>query len=115
MTILTLIVYQVALYEPGDYFVKLTYNNGMENVAKWNVLEIPKKRKAKNVILMIGDGMFFNDSGKRFECSRLLTPTNRYGAYDGDRCANDWTHDYQRQVSNSNGFGHPRCFGYSNE
>ncbi|GAA5829576.1 hypothetical protein JCM5353_006791 [Sporobolomyces roseus] len=47
----------VALYEPGDYFVKLTYNNGMENVAKWNVLEIPKKRKAKNVILMIGDGM----------------------------------------------------------
>lgn len=48
---------QVALYEPGDYFVKLTYNNGMKNVAKWTVLDIPKKRKAKNVILMIGDGM----------------------------------------------------------
>lgn len=56
-TILTFLRSQVALYEPGDYFVKLTYNNGMKNVAKWTVLDIPKKRKAKNVILMIGDGM----------------------------------------------------------
>ncbi|GAA5944718.1 alkaline phosphatase [Sporobolomyces koalae] len=47
----------VALYDPGDYYVKLKYNGGMETVAKWTVLPVAQKRKAKNVILMIGDGM----------------------------------------------------------
>ncbi|GAA5954478.1 hypothetical protein JCM3765_004468 [Sporobolomyces pararoseus] len=47
----------VALYEPGDYYVKLKYNSGMETNAKWTVLPLPEKRIAKNVILFIGDGM----------------------------------------------------------
>jgi alkaline phosphatase len=46
----------VALYEPGNYTAYLKYYNGMETVAHWLVREPNTKRKAKNVVLFIGDG-----------------------------------------------------------
>lgn len=47
----------IALYKPGDYVVRLTYNGGMTSVAHWNVKPLAESRKAKNVVLFIGDGM----------------------------------------------------------
>lgn len=44
-------------YDPGEYELKLKYNNGMEETATWEVLPLSKKKLAKNVILFIGDGM----------------------------------------------------------
>lgn len=44
-------------YDPGEYELKLKYNNGMEGTATWEVLPLSKKKLAKNVILFIGDGM----------------------------------------------------------
>jgi len=47
----------LALYEPGNYTAKLTYYDGTVTEALWKVREPSYKRKAKNVILFIGDGM----------------------------------------------------------
>ncbi|KAI9799528.1 MAG: hypothetical protein M1825_004454, partial [Sarcosagium campestre] len=51
---------RVALYEPGEYTATLTYYNGSETVVHWLVRELDEARKAKNVILFIGDGMTTN-------------------------------------------------------
>lgn len=40
-----------------NYTATLYYNDGSETKAKWRVLDIGNERKAKNVILFIGDGM----------------------------------------------------------
>ncbi|KAF5382183.1 hypothetical protein D9615_004372 [Tricholomella constricta] len=45
------------LTTPGTYQAKLKYYSGSETVANWIVREPAKKRKAKNVLLFIGDGM----------------------------------------------------------
>ncbi|GAA5859147.1 hypothetical protein JCM1840_003774 [Sporobolomyces johnsonii] len=47
----------VTLYNPGEYTLKLSYNGGMQTLAHWTVLPLAEKRTAKNVILMVGDGM----------------------------------------------------------
>ena len=47
----------LALYEPGNYTAKLHYYDGSVTEALWKVREPSYKRKAKNVILFIGDGM----------------------------------------------------------
>lgn len=47
---------RVALYEPGEYEATLTYYGTRKTVANWLVREMPTKRRAKNVILFIGDG-----------------------------------------------------------
>jgi hypothetical protein len=46
---------QVALYKPGHYTAKLTYYNGQTTVAHWTVRPYSKRRRAKNVILFIGE------------------------------------------------------------
>jgi Alkaline phosphatase len=51
---------RVALYEPGDYVATLTYYNGSTTVANWLVRPLATQKKAKNVILFIGDGMTTN-------------------------------------------------------
>jgi alkaline phosphatase len=51
---------RVALYEPGEYTATLTYNNGSTTSAKWFVRDLAEERKAKNIILFIGDGMTTN-------------------------------------------------------
>ncbi|KAL3453253.1 alkaline-phosphatase-like protein [Aspergillus insuetus] len=50
----------VALYEPGEYEAILTYYGEEQTVANWLVRDIPKKRRAKNVVLFVGDGMTTN-------------------------------------------------------
>ncbi|KAH3920868.1 alkaline phosphatase [Parastagonospora nodorum] len=51
---------RVALYEPGEYTATLNYNNGSKTEATWNVRSLEQERKAKNIILFIGDGMTTN-------------------------------------------------------
>ncbi|RXW18530.1 hypothetical protein EST38_g7321 [Candolleomyces aberdarensis] len=46
----------LSLTEPGKYQAKLSYNGQARTVANWVVRE-PGKRKAKNVLFFIGDGM----------------------------------------------------------
>lgn len=51
---------RVALYEPGEYTATLHYNNGSTTAATWLVRDLAEERKAKNIILFIGDGMTTN-------------------------------------------------------
>lgn len=46
---------RVALYEPGDYTVTLNYYGGETTVASWTVRPLAQEKKAKNVILFIGE------------------------------------------------------------
>ncbi|KAI9794989.1 MAG: hypothetical protein M1816_000009 [Peltula sp. TS41687] len=48
---------KVALYEPGEYVVTLSYYNGTRTEATWLVRDLAQARRAKNIILFIGDGM----------------------------------------------------------
>ncbi len=48
---------KVTLTEPGEYVATLTYYNGTKTEATWTVRNIAGQRRAKNVILFIGDGM----------------------------------------------------------
>jgi hypothetical protein len=45
---------RVALYEPGNYVVTLSYYNGSKTTANWVVRPLASMKKAKNVILFIG-------------------------------------------------------------
>lgn len=47
----------IKLVEPGKYSAVLTYYGKSQTVADWVVRTGSKKRKAKNVLLFIGDGM----------------------------------------------------------
>ena len=51
---------RVALYEPGSYIATLTYYNGTTTVVDWLVRPLAEVKRAKNVILFIGDGMTTN-------------------------------------------------------
>lgn len=51
---------KLSLDEPGKYTVTLQYYGGEKTTAEWVVRPIVKKRKAKNVIFFIGDGMTTN-------------------------------------------------------
>jgi hypothetical protein len=51
---------RVVLYEPGQYTATLTYYNGKTTTANWLVRSLQEEKKAKNVILFIGDGMTTN-------------------------------------------------------
>ncbi len=45
---------RLAIYEPGTYFVELSYYGGKTTRAEWVVRPLATKKKAKNVILFIG-------------------------------------------------------------
>ena len=48
----------VSINSPGEYVATLNYYNGTNTTAHWTVLEPEKPvKKAKNVVLFIGDGM----------------------------------------------------------
>lgn len=51
---------RVALYEAGNYIVTLNYQGDQQTYANWTVRDISPERKAKNVVLFIGDGMTTN-------------------------------------------------------
>jgi len=47
----------LSLSVPGDYTAQLSYNGGTKTIANWTVRQPAYKRKAKNVLFFIGDGM----------------------------------------------------------
>ena len=51
---------RVRLTSPGEYTATLTYHNGLKTTATWTVRDIAPTRKAKNVVMFIGDGMTTN-------------------------------------------------------
>lgn len=46
---------RVALYEPGEYTVTLSYYGGETTTASWTVRPVAQEKKAKNVVLFIGE------------------------------------------------------------
>jgi hypothetical protein len=67
---------RVALYEPGEYETVLSYN-GTTTTARWLVRDIESVRKAKNVLLFIGDGMTTN----MITAARLIAHKQVNGRY----------------------------------
>ncbi|SPO07231.1 probable alkaline phosphatase [Cephalotrichum gorgonifer] len=51
---------RIVLKEPGDYQVTLKYYDGETTVANWVVRDVRNKKKAKNIVFFIGDGMTTN-------------------------------------------------------
>ncbi|KAF2176226.1 alkaline phosphatase-like protein [Zopfia rhizophila CBS 207.26] len=68
---------RVALYEPGEYIATLTYNNGTKTEASWLVRDLQEVRKAKNIIMFIGDGMTTN----MITAARLIAHKTVNGRY----------------------------------
>lgn len=68
---------RVALYEPGEYEATLTYYGHKKTVANWFVRDVPIKRRAKNVILFVGDGMTTN----MITAARLMAHRSINGKY----------------------------------
>ncbi|KAG5925209.1 hypothetical protein E4U42_004442 [Claviceps africana] len=68
---------KISLSEPGKYTVTLEYYNGEKTTAEWLVRPIARKRKAKNVIFFIGDGMTTN----MITAARLLAHKSINGKY----------------------------------
>lgn len=46
---------RLALYEPGKYTVTLNYYGGQTTTAEWVVRPLATQKKAKNIILFIGE------------------------------------------------------------
>ncbi|KAI9804282.1 MAG: hypothetical protein M1833_007089 [Piccolia ochrophora] len=68
---------RVALYEPGDYTATLSYYNGSTTTANWLVRPLAEERRAKNVVLFIGDGMTTN----MITAARLIAHRSVNGRY----------------------------------
>ncbi|KAI0135819.1 alkaline phosphatase-like protein [Daldinia grandis] len=68
---------KLAIYEPGNYVVTLSYYNGQTTTANWVVRPLATQKKAKNVILFIGDGMTTN----MITAARLLGHKSINGKY----------------------------------
>jgi alkaline phosphatase len=62
---------------PGIYTATLSYNNGSTTKATWTVRDLPKTRRAKNVLLFIGDGMTTN----MITAARLIAHKSINGYY----------------------------------
>lgn len=67
---------RVALFEPGEYEAVLSYN-GTNTTAYWDVKDLSEVRKAKNVLLYIGDGMTTN----MITAARLIAHESKNGRY----------------------------------
>ncbi|CAG8904774.1 unnamed protein product [Penicillium egyptiacum] len=68
---------RIALYEPGEYEATLTYYGEQKTVANWLVRDLPSKRRAKNVVMFIGDGMTTN----MVTAARLIAHRSINGKY----------------------------------
>ncbi|KAI2608207.1 alkaline phosphatase-like protein [Hypoxylon fragiforme] len=68
---------KLAIYEPGNYVVTLSYYGGKTTTANWVVRPLDTRKKAKNVILFIGDGMTTN----MITAARLLGHKSINGKY----------------------------------
>ncbi|WVQ86106.1 hypothetical protein IAT38_008274 [Cryptococcus sp. DSM 104549] len=65
------------LHSPGTYDLEFTYNDGSVTKATWTVAELAEKKKAKNVIFFVGDGM----AGSMLSAARLLGHKTVNGKY----------------------------------
>lgn len=68
---------RVALFEPGEYEATLTYYDGQKTTATWLVRDLVEVRKAKNVVMFIGDGMTTN----MITAARLIAHRSVNGKY----------------------------------
>ncbi|OQD65421.1 hypothetical protein PENPOL_c006G00018 [Penicillium polonicum] len=68
---------RIALYEPGEYEATLTYYGEQKTVANWLVRDLPTKRRAKNVVMFVGDGMTTN----MITAARLIAHRSINGKY----------------------------------
>ncbi|CAJ2507185.1 Uu.00g083710.m01.CDS01 [Anthostomella pinea] len=68
---------RLAIYEPGNYVVELSYYGDKKTTAEWVVRPLATEKKAKNVILFIGDGMTTN----MITAARLLGHNSINGKY----------------------------------
>jgi alkaline phosphatase len=69
---------RIALYEPGEYEAVLTYYGNQKTTARWVVRDLNKAgRKAKNILLFIGDGMTTN----MITAARLIAHRSINGRY----------------------------------
>ncbi|KAK5270044.1 hypothetical protein LTR99_008489 [Exophiala xenobiotica] len=68
---------RVALYEPGNYIATLNYRNGSQTYANWTVRDVGPQRKAKNIVMFIGDGMTTN----MITAARLIAHQQINGKY----------------------------------
>lgn len=98
----------ISITEPGEYEVTLTYYNGETTVANWVVRPISAKRKAKNVIFFIGDGMTTNMVSWRE--GFWTKETHNANSVDHGR-PSAGAQVNQRQVPVAHGHGHVPCFG----
>ncbi|KAI2629234.1 alkaline phosphatase-like protein [Hypomontagnella submonticulosa] len=68
---------KLAIYEPGNYAVTLSYYGEQKTTANWVVRPLATKKRAKNIILFIGDGMTTN----MITAARLLGHKSINGKY----------------------------------
>lgn len=68
---------RLAIYEPGTYVVELRYYGSKQTTAEWVVRPLATKKRAKNVVLFIGDGMTTN----MITAARLLGHKSINGKY----------------------------------
>lgn len=87
---------KLSLTEPGTYYVTLHYYDGETTTAEWTVRDISRKKKAKNAIFFIGDGMTTNmvSFPTRKDKRRIIVLTAR-----SDHCRpSSGTQEHQRKV-----------------
>ncbi|KAG5645932.1 hypothetical protein DXG03_004721 [Asterophora parasitica] len=92
------------LTTPGTYQAKLKYYKGSETVANWVVREPAQRRKAKNVILFIGDGM----TQAMITAARLIAHKSVNGRYQSlmqmdqmDNLGHQMTHSLDSFITDS--------------
>ncbi|KAK1923210.1 alkaline phosphatase [Papiliotrema laurentii] len=67
----------IQLHNPGKYDVVLSYNDGSQTKAVWEVLPLAECKKAKNLIIFVGDGM----ATSMVSAARLLAHKTINGKY----------------------------------
>jgi hypothetical protein len=102
---------RVALYEPGNYIATLNYRNGSQTYANWTVRDVAPKRKAKNIVMFIGDGMTTNMiTGKAQPREAVTFKANVMCSRSIDCSPTD-----QRQIPDEDGHGLVPCPGPPND
>ncbi|RDB25842.1 Alkaline phosphatase H [Hypsizygus marmoreus] len=94
----------LALTKPGKYQAKLKYYGGRETVANWVVREPATRRKAKNVLFFIGDGM----TQAMITAARLIAHKSINGHYQSlmqmdqmDNLGHQMTHSLDSFITDS--------------
>ncbi|KAH8103937.1 alkaline-phosphatase-like protein [Cristinia sonorae] len=94
----------LSLKKPGDYTAKLKYNNGATTVARWVVRKPNTRRKAKNVLFFIGDGM----TQPMITAARLIAHKSINGVYQSlmqldqmDNLGHQMTHSIDSFITDS--------------